>query len=557
MKITVTNIDSYFVCNYISESNGLVVISNLNAGHYIVTEKEAPAGFNIVSATQNVKITSNQSTKLIFEHTKTFGLQIRTTCLQTNATVQGAVYEITQLNGAKVGTYTSDKAGLIYVSLTPGHYIVTPISVPQGFIIADNATRTIEVKANEVTVTEFIVKQLSSIRVKIIDGTSQKGIYGVRVLLKNGGTCVKEYSTNNEGYITLAEDILNGNYTLEMISVPAGYQVDKIPKSISVLNGETTEIVWKLYKDAGQIQVVVTSMDYNKSRDLAAGAPLQGATFEVINADTYQVMCQMISDASGIAASGGLPIGRYIVKQVGAAPYYGINEKETEVRLKINNDVVRVEYQNASVTVSVEVAQKSNQSIRAGSSMRFDVTKLGSKADVRLDNFYFHIKVPTDAARISTISTGTWNYAVWYSISYKTNMQDYRLLSDKLLSTSKYEFDLSTQALGLQLGEYVTDIRYEFGTVPAEFSLVTQGAYMLYVLNTVPNGYKLISRIEVGGQYNTVAVSTNGNVGANGTDFTGAHVSGNSGQWVSDTSLWTVTVKGNATLPNRLPQTGY
>lgn len=557
MKITLTTIDGAFVGNYITDSNGFVAISNLTAGHYIVTEKEAPAGFNIVSASQNVKVVSNQSTKVTFEHTKTFGLQIRTTCFQTNAVVQGAVYEVTQLNGAKVGTYTSDAAGLIYVSLTPGHYIVTPISAPQGYIITDGAARTVEVKANEVTVTEFTVKQLSSIRVKIIDGTSQKGLYGVRVLLKSGGTCVKEYSTNNEGYITLVEDILNGGYTLEMISVPAGYQVDTIPKSISVLNGETTEIVWKLYKDAGQIQVVVTSLDYNKSRDLAAGTLLQGATFEVMNADTYQVVCQMISDASGIAASSGLPIGRYIVKQVGAAPYYGISDKETEVRLKINNDVVRVEYQNASVTVGVEVAQKSNQSIRAGSSMRFDVTKLGSKADVRLDNFYFHIKVPTDAARISTISTGTWNYAVWYSISYKTNMQDYRLLSDKLLSTSKYEFDLSTQALGLQLGEYVTDIRYEFGTVPAGFSLATQGAYMLYVLNTIPNGYKLISRIEAGGQYNTVAVSTNGNVGANGTDFTGAHVSGNSGQWVSDTALWTVTVKGNTMLPNRLPKTGY
>ena len=45
MKITVTTIDSTFVGNYITDSNGLVVISNLNAGHYIVTEKEAPAGF--------------------------------------------------------------------------------------------------------------------------------------------------------------------------------------------------------------------------------------------------------------------------------------------------------------------------------------------------------------------------------------------------------------------------------------------------------------------------------------------------------------------------------
>ena len=40
-----------------------------------------------------------------------------------------------------------------------------------------------------------------------------------------------------------------------------------------------------------------------------------------------------------------------------------------------------------------------------------------------------HIKVPTDAARITTLSTGTWNKSVFYSISYKTNMHDYRSLA--------------------------------------------------------------------------------------------------------------------------------
>ena len=143
-------------------------------------------------------------------------------------------------------------------------------------------------------------------------------------------------------------------------------------------------------------------------------------------------------------------------------------------------------------------------------------------------------------------------------------MREYTVLSDKLLSTSKYQFDLSTVALGLQLGEYVTDIRYEFGTVPAGFGMATKPAYMLYVLNTAANGYKLIARTEIGGQYNTTISSTNGNVGtataesSEGTSFTGSHITGNTGIWNTNAHTWTTTVKNNGSgLPSSLPKTGY
>lgn len=562
MKLRVTTIDGTIVGEYVTEQNGCAVIAGLEAGYYRVSELSAPEGYSILTDAKDCRVKGSGNTEVVFEHAQIFGLQIRTVCRQTGDSVPDAGYRITKPDGSIIGSYRSDSLSLIYVTLVPGYYVVTPADAPAGYTFSDPSPRNIEVKANSVTSVEFELSRLSSLRVKVVDGRSGNGLYGVRILLKNGAECIKEYATDNAGYVTLEQALLNGAYVLEMVSAPDGYLVDRVPKSVSVLNAETTEVVWALYQNAGQIQIVVRSKDYNKSRDLPAGTLLQGTVFEIMDADTYQVMGRAISDASGIAASGGLPIGRYIVKQIGAAPYYAVSDKETEVRLKVNNDVVRIEYENPSVIMKAEVAQKSNKTVKAGSSMRVDVTAVNSLSDVRLDNFFFHIKVPTDAARISTLSTGTWKQAVWYSIRYKTNMQDYRLLSSNLLSTSKYQFDLSTAALGLQLGEYVTDVRYEFGTVPAGFTLASKPAYMLYVLNTTANGYKLLPRVEVGGQYNTISVTTNGNVsaGVQGSNFTGTQIAGNSGQWTTDAGTWTTTVKGGTggtNLPGSLPKTGY
>ena len=163
-------------------------------------------------------------------------------------------------------------------------------------------------------------------------------------------------------------------------------------------------------------------------------------------------------------------------------------------------------------------------------------------------------------SRMTTLQTGTWNHSVWYTINYKTNMQDYRQLASNLRSVKNYHYDLSTQALGLAAGEYVTDVRLEFGTVPADFVVKTPSAFSLYVLSTAANGYKLVSRLELGGRISATTVSTNSNVSISGTTnapITGtggqAVTSGTSGTWTMKTSVWTATVTNNS----RLPKTGY
>ena len=566
MRFTLTTAEGKRIGTFTTAANGTYTFASLAPGYYTVTEDKAPEGFtiNAETKTQQIEVKAGGVATVTFVHTQTFGLQIRTTCQQTGAAVAGVKYQITQLSGELVGVYTSDASGIAFAPLTPGWYLVTAIEAPAGYSLVETAPRTIQVLGDKMTTTDFVVSQQSSLRVKVIDGTTNTPIYGVHLLLKNGTTNIQEYTTNSEGYISLNQTIVAGGYVLQMISAPSGYIVDTVPKSIDVLNAQTTEIVWKLYKDAGQIQVYVTSADYNESLDLPAGTPLQGAVFEIMNADTYIVVGQMISDTSGIAASAGLPIGRYTVKMVTAPAYYGINTSfNPEVRLKVNNDVVRVDTSVQSVFLDTSISQKTNTSVTAGSTMRVDILTADNISDSRLDNFFIHLKVPTDVARITTLEPGTWDGDIWYKITYKTNMQDYRILAPDLLSSTKYTFDLSTQSLGLMPGEYVTDVRFEFGTVPSTFRLLEKTVYSLYVLSTAPTGYKLINDIEMGGQHNATTVGTNGNVNISGSvnsSITGTSgqpvISGNSGQWVTDISSWSTAIIGKNP-GGSLPKTGY
>ena len=103
--------------------------------------------------------------------------------------------------------------------------------------------------------------------------------------------------------------------------------------------------------------------------------------------------------------------------------------------------------------------------------MRYDLT-VANNSNVALENFYLHDRFPTDCATAKTITTGTYNTRLNYQITYKTNLQYYRVLATNLLSTNNYAFDLS--AIPLMQGEVVTDVRLEFGKVPAGFASVVK-----------------------------------------------------------------------------------
>ena len=106
------------------------------------------------------------------------------------------------------------------------------------------------------------------------------------------------------------------------------------------------------------------------------------------------------------------------------------------------------------------------------------------------------------------------------------------MLADNLLSTNRYSFKVDSGSLKLAIGEYVTDIRYEFGTVPAGFKMTEKATVYVYVPPYMGNGYNITNRVDCGGSYQ--------------------------GEWDSSMSAWVTKIHRVPiyTKPT-LPKTGY
>ena len=132
------------------------------------------------------------------------------------------------------------------------------------------------------------------------------------------------------------------------------------------------------------------------------------------------------------------------------------------------------------------------------SALRYDLT-VSNNSNVALENFYLHDRFPTDCSTVKTVTTGTYNTRLNYQITYKTNYNDYRVLATNLLSTNIYAFDLA--AVPLMQGEVITDVRLEFGKVPAGFASVVKPTVTIQTSGTLANGYQVVNRADAGGQY--------------------------------------------------------
>ena len=159
--------------------------------------------------------------------------------------------------------------------------------------------------------------------------------------------------------------------------------------------------------------------------------------------------------------------------------------------------------------------------------MRYDFSEICNLSNVPLDNFFWHDQLPTNAVRLEAIHTGTWNQVGTYNVMYKTNLADYRVLASGLQTSQGYDLDCSAARLGLRSGEYITDIRFEFGTVFPGFRESSSPMFLVTVLPN-QNGYQFANHTDVGGLYLD--------------------------KWITSSYVWITTILAP---PVEYPQTGY
>lgn len=524
---------------YTTDANGQIHIVDLDPDTYVVTEVTAPDGYLMDAPSQTVKIEKNDTQTLTFYDTPLGGLTIVKVDSESGKRLEGAKIEVAKMNGEIVGTYVTDKLGIIQLpDLDDGWYQLTEIKAPKGYLL-DSTPQKVEVKKGETKTFEFENTASASMLIHKIDSVTRKGIQGVKfVVYDSSMTPIGEYESDDQGYVHLNKTLEDGKYYVREIVAAEGYILDNKVKSFTVLAGDTAMIEWENTSELGQIQVIKTSEGYSSVNGLPAGTPLSGAIFAVYDKQN-NVVDKFQTNENGIGSSKKLPLGIYTVKEVQAPANYGLNPTVFTADIEFAGQVVKLNVTDPVITAGVSIKKTGYAQTMNNNVMRWTVSGVRNDSTTSLQSFYWRDTLPTDAVRLTRLVTGTYSTTQTYKVTFTTNLNSqWRTAYDNLSTAKNYTLDMSSAALGLASNEYVTQFMLSFGIVPAGFHQLTNATVDAQTLYALTNGYKFTNKADVGGLLG--------------------------GNWVQSIARWTTSVyshyvpaKPAAPKSPKLPRTGY
>ena len=517
---------------YYTDENGQIILKGVT-GTLVVTEVETIPGYTIEenTRTQTVVVNPDDTQSLYFYNAPIGGVEIiKVNEDDHSERIPNTTFEIRKVDDALVDTVTTDKNGRVFVALEDGSYYAKEVTSNKSFRL-DDTPHYFEIKDGKHVTLQVTNKKLSGIVIHKIDSVTGEGIYGVKFVLYDANKKpIGEYTSDDEGYIYIDEipGGLSGRFYLRELEAAPGYTLDKQYKTVYVSPGKTVEIEWENTAVTGQIQIYKYAAEYNEVTGTAAGTPLKGAVYEIVNARSGKVVDYITTDARGVAASKALPLTRYQIREVTAPAYWQVSSEMFDVTLEYPSQIIKLSAYDKPSSLGVTITKRGNSAVMAGSQMRYDFT-VANTSNVPLESFFWHDRIPTDIANATVLSTGTYSARLTYRILYKTNYSaSYQVLASNLLSSNNYSFALN--AIPMQAGEVVTDIYFDFGTVPVGFQSVANPTLSVMVKGMAVNGYQMVNRADAGGKYQ--------------------------GTWQTATANWITIVRKIGTTP-KLPKTGY
>lgn len=514
---------------YWTDKNGQIKITGIT-GTIVATEMQSIPGYTIHEETrsQTVVVNTNDTQSLYFYNDPIGGVEIiKVNADKKTERIPNVKFEIRRADDGLVDTVTTDKSGRAFLALEDGHYNAVEIKSADGFEL-DSTPHYFEVKDGKTTTLTVENKSLSGILIHKIDSNTGEGIYGVTFLLYDSNkTPIGQYESDQDGWVYITGLTESGRYYIRELE-NEGYNVDTQMKTVYVSAGRTVEIEWENEPITGQIQIYKYAGEYNEITGTAPGTPLKGAVYEIINARSGKVMEYITTDSRGVAASKPLPLTRYQIREVSAPAYWQVSAQVFDVTLEYAGQIIKLNAYDKIAELGVSITKRGNAAVLAGNQMRYDIT-VANTSNVDLESFYWHDRIPTDVARATTLTTGTYSARLNYRILYKTNYTaNYQVLASNLLTSNNYSFALN--AIPMQAGEVITDIYFDFGKVPVGFQSVSNPTLSVMVNGNAVNGYYMTNRAYVGGKY--------------------------LGTWQTANASWVTIIQRYGTTPT-LPKTGY
>ena len=256
----------------------------------------------------------------------------------------------------RIGTTDRDGKAKLSMGLSYGRYIVSEVKFPEGYTYSGQKEYTVEICDETQFVTLRAVNKLKSSKLTVIKvdsetGRTVKGITGFKLKNTKTGEESEIYYTDENGFLSLPNEITYGSYELIEVSPPDGYTLNTVPVAFNI-DGNEPEVVIKLSDkpQKGKISVLKKGEMFSSVKEengvfmpIYSEKGLKGAEFEVTAAeDIYtadgtlrikagETADRIISSEDGTAESKELYPGKYLLREISAPEGYILNAEPREI----------------------------------------------------------------------------------------------------------------------------------------------------------------------------------------------------------------------------------
>ena len=343
---TVTDSAGKSVGTLTTKADGSSNTLTLPLGTYTVKETSASKGFKLDTAGHTVKITADKTeTVKSLEEPETGKVTLVKSSADTsvsdgnsNYSLAGAVYTVTDSAGKSVGTLTTKADGSSNTLTLPlGTYTVKETSASKGFkldtaghTVRITADKTETVKSLEEPETGKVTLVKSSADTSVTDVNSNYSLAGaVYTVTDNAGKSVGKLTTKEDGTSNTLTLPL-GTYTVKETNASKGFKLDTAGHTVKI-TADKTETVKSLEKpETGKVTLVKSSADPEATGPLYS---LAGAAYTVTDSAGKSVG-KLTTKEDGTSNTLTLPLGTYTVKETSASSGFKLDTKDQTVTIK-------------------------------------------------------------------------------------------------------------------------------------------------------------------------------------------------------------------------------
>ena len=497
--------DGTIVANTTTNENGVATFSSLYRGKYILKETATNEKYILNTKEFEVDVEYNKTTTVDIENEHKKGnVKVYKIDKDNNRVVLGNVeFQLYSHEFEKViGTYYTDVDGeLLIKDLRIGDYSLIETKTNKWYNLADDTDVKIEWNLTKELQIENELKKGAIKIIKVDKDDNEVRLQNVKFnVMDKDGNVLEQLTTDKNGEAQTSKYAIRDISELKIQETQTldNYVLDNEVHTIVLEENQIKNVQFENEKIKGQIQITKVSKDDNKLTGEKKGTAIVGAEFEIYDMDN-NLVDTVATDDNGIALSKELVKGKYTIKETKAPTYYLVNQNTFNAEIINHKEIVNVDIEDESVDIKVEVEKTGFKETQSKDTIYYDFKNIKNNSNVYLDTFNWQDTLPTNALRLEKIFTGTWNQKLKYSVWYKTNLNNYRVIREDLYTEKNYEIDLTN--IELQEGEYITDYEFRFGKVDIGFREVERPRIYCKVLDDLKNGFTFTNTTKVYGTY--------------------------------------------------------